>query len=188
MSEIKGLTKDSISEDGYITIKQVSVNVGGKEIKKNQAKQFTRNRKQRIPDYVRLLIDKVETDDLVPMSSKMIYYHFSAILQRNNLKHMSFHDLRHLNASMMAVLQIPDKYAQERGGWKTDRVMKKVYTHTFSRERQEVDNRIGDYFNEIIGSQPGVDTEKYKAWLLLFDKKDCEESMKEFIVFSKSMT
>lgn len=65
---------------------------------------------------------------------------------------MTFHDLRHLNASVMAMLQIPDKYAQERGGWKTDHVMKKVYTHTFSRERIRVDNIIDDYFSKICNT------------------------------------
>ena len=47
-------------------------------------------------------------------------------VRKNNLPHMSFHDLRHVNASVMALLKIPDKYAMERGGWKTDSVMKIV--------------------------------------------------------------
>ncbi len=63
---------------------------------------------------------------------------------------LTFHDLRHINASVMAQLNIPDKYALERGGWKTDHVMKKVYTHTFSEERQRVDNIIDDYFSNIM--------------------------------------
>ena len=63
---------------------------------------------------------------------------------------MTFHQLRHLNASIMAVLNIPDKYAQERGGWKTDRVMKKVYTHTFCDERKAVDSIIDNYFSRIV--------------------------------------
>ena len=63
---------------------------------------------------------------------------------------MTFHDLRHVNASVMALLNIPDKYAQERGGWKTDTVMKKVYTHTFSTERIMVDDTVDDYFGRIV--------------------------------------
>ncbi len=62
---------------------------------------------------------------------------------------MSFHDLRHMNASVMAMLQIPEKYALERGGWKTDAVMKNVYTHTFSKERKKVDGIIDSYFETM---------------------------------------
>ena len=68
----------------------------------------------------------------------------------NGLPHMTFHDLRHINASVMALLQIPDKYAQERGGWKTDYTMKKVYTHTFSQGRLEADNKVNDYFERSL--------------------------------------
>lgn len=62
---------------------------------------------------------------------------------------MTFHDLRHLNASVMAALRIPDKYAQERGGWKSDKIMKKVYTQTFSEVRVAVDDKIDGYFDNI---------------------------------------
>ena len=62
---------------------------------------------------------------------------------------MSFHDLRHMNASVMLALNVPDKYAMERGGWSTNHVMKSVYQHTFSAERKAVDDRIDDYFTGI---------------------------------------
>jgi hypothetical protein len=51
----------------------------------------------------------------------------------------------------MAVLRIPDKYAQERGGWSSDRVMKSVYTETFDDERKKTDAKINDYFRKITG-------------------------------------
>ena len=66
---------------------------------------------------------------------------------------MTFHDLRHENASIMAMLKIPDKYAQERGGWKTDKIMKDVYTHTFSEERAAADNIVDNYFVGIINPE-----------------------------------
>lgn len=42
------------------------------------------------------------------------------------------------------------KLAQERGGWKTDHIMKSVYTETFSEERKRVDNVIDDYFKSKL--------------------------------------
>ena len=63
---------------------------------------------------------------------------------------MTFHDLRHLNASVMHALNIPDKYAMERGGWETDHIMKTVYQETLSEERRKVDEVIDGYFKEVI--------------------------------------
>ena len=44
----------------------------------------------------------------------------------------------------------------ERGGWSTDATMKQVYTHTFSKERIEVDNKIDDYFNTKMQLVEGI--------------------------------
>lgn len=54
----------------------------------------------------------------------------------------------------------PDKYAQERGGWSSDRVMKNVYTHTFSEEREKVDETIDNYFDSLLD---GSASEKEKS-------------------------
>ena len=117
ISEIKGLTKSKSIQGNYITIVEVVVHVAGEDIAKKQAKEFTRTRRHRIPPYIKKLIDNVQTDQLVTMSGKAVSNKFSRLLEKNNLPHISFHDLRHVNASVMAMLKIPDKYAQERGGW-----------------------------------------------------------------------
>lgn len=152
LSEIRGLTKSgSISVDGqYLTINEVVVDVGREAVRKELAKNRYRNRTHRIPPYIRMLIDQVEGDELVTISGRAIYHRWVKLLKRNGLPHMTFHDLRHESASIMALLRVPDKYALERGGWKSDKVMKKVYTHTFSDERQKVDNIIDGYFEELM--------------------------------------
>lgn len=50
----------------------------------------------------------------------------------------------------MLMLGIPDKYAIERGGWASNGVLKSVYQHTFSAERQQVDERIDGFFNNLL--------------------------------------
>lgn len=152
MSEIRGLKRSSVTADGYIAINQVVVDVDCKPVEKKQAKVFTRIRKHKIPDYIKGLIDALPEDQeyLVPLSGIAINRRFSYLLKKNNLPHMTFHDLRHVNASVMALLRVPDRYAMERGGWKTDSTMKKVYTHTFSDQRQAVDEAIDNYFSEKI--------------------------------------
>jgi integrase len=184
-SEILGLTKSkSISSDGnYITIKEVVIrDEHNKAVIKNKGKQPTRDRTLRIPEYMKGLIDKVETDRLVTISGTALSKRFDRLIKKNGLPHMTFHDLRHVNASMMSVLNIPDKYAQERGGRKTDHIMKSVYQQTFSSERTSVDDRSDDYMMDVIRTDPAAQRyrSKYKNWLELFDRNDTASSRKEF--------
>ena len=148
MSEIRGLTKSKSINGDYITIRETVVDVAGKVITKDAAKEYERIRRHRIPPYIKTLIAKTDpTDDrLITVSAGAITSKFYRILQRNNLPHMRFHDLRHINASVMVELNVPDKYAQERGGWKTEHTMKEVYQHTFSKARKEIDDKIDEYF------------------------------------------
>lgn len=90
------------------------------------------------------------------MTGQAIYKHFVRTLAKHNLPHMRFHDLRHLNASIMLKLGVSDKYAMERGGWATNNIMKSVYQQTLSDERIAIDNKIDDYFNTIVATK--VDT------------------------------
>lgn len=160
MSEVRGIKISSISDDGYVTIKGVVVDVDGKPTQKDKTKALARTRKTKLPDYILNLIKEQETyksaketgEDgyLITMSGKGIYNRFLTIQKHAGLPHTRFHDLRHMNASIMLKLGIPDKYAMERGGWITTHTLKKVYQHTFSDERIAVDDKIDSYFEEIM--------------------------------------
>lgn len=153
-SEIRGLTKSKSINGDYITIKETVITVKGKAVRKETAKNNTRKRKHKIPAYIKGLIDKVPGDVLVPMTDVSLHHRWKRLQKSYGIKDpITFHDLRHLNASVMALLQIPDKYAQERGGWKSDAVMKKIYMQTFSSERQKVDDKIDSYFESIVGTE-----------------------------------
>ena len=71
-------------------------------------------------------------------------------LAKANGYDLTFHQLRHLNASVMLMLGIPDKYAMERGGWATNTTLKSVYQHTFDEERRKVDEQIDGFFNALL--------------------------------------
>ena len=150
MSEIRGLTKSKSIHRDYITIEEVVVDVGGTAITKSDAKTPTRKRRHRIPAYIKKLIDQVDGDVIVPMSGRALYHRWTRLQDENHMEHITFHDLRHLNASVMAALRIPDKYAQERGGWASDRVMKDIYMQTFSEDRERYDDIIDSYFEEVM--------------------------------------
>ena len=189
-SEILGLTKSkSISPDGsHITIKEVLVkNEHNQSVIKNKGKQPTRDRTLQIPDYIKHLIDQVETDQLVTLSGTALSKRFDRLIKKAGIPHMTFHDLRHVNASIMTLLNIPDKYAQERGGWKSDHIMKSRYMQAFSAERAMVDAQIDSYMQDKLfknAAERRYD-HKYQCWLELFDLKNTAENQNNFLQFCK---
>lgn len=150
MSEIRGLTKSKSIDGDYLTIREVVVVVDGLDVRKPCGKTTTRNRRLRMPGPIREMIDQIEDDVIVPYSPSVLLKGLRRCLSAAGVQEITFHDLRHVNASVMARLQIPDKYAQERGGWSSDHIMKTVYTEVFESGRQEADARIDSYFSEFI--------------------------------------
>ena len=52
----------------------------------------------------------------------------------------------------------------ERGGWKTDRVMKQIYTHTFEEQRIQIDNIIDSYFSSMYDTKYDTKEKKYRKY------------------------
>ncbi|MDD4564855.1 MAG: tyrosine-type recombinase/integrase [Eubacteriales bacterium] len=158
MSEVRGIKCSSV-KNGVLGMDRVIVDVDNKPVEKEAGKAKKRTRKHQLPAYVLSLIEEQETYKeylktgvdgyLIPLTRGQIYGRYKTLTEKAGVD-ISFHDLRHLNASVMLALNVPEKYAMERGGWKTPHVMKKVYQHTFSSERKIVDERIDEYFNKIL--------------------------------------
>jgi len=153
-SEIRGIQVSSI-KDGYVTIQESMVDVDGKPVSKQATKAYERTRKLRLPDYIMDLIKKTEawqsgSGYIVTMNRRVLYSHFVKAIEDAGLPHMTFHQLRHMNASVMAMLGISDIYAMQRGGWKTRSVMQGVYQHVFEKQRIAVDDQIDNYFNQLL--------------------------------------
>ncbi len=150
MSEMKGLTKSKSIINGQLIVSETVIHVKGQDIRKAGAKEQTRVRAYNIPPYLQQLIDLVDGDVIVPLSGSAIYHRLKRLLEANDLPHISFHRLRHINASVMAMLNIPEKTANERGGWSSDYTRKRVYTHTFSEQRTEADRKVDSFFEAIV--------------------------------------
>lgn len=151
MSEIRGAKKSDI-KNGVLIIHDTVVTVNGEHIEKHQTKTVESTRLLALPQRIQDLIVALpsEQDKLTLLTGQAIYKRFIRLLERNGIEHMSFHDLRHMNASIMLMLGVPDKYAMERGGWSSPNIMKSVYQHTFSAERQAIDKKIDDYFSDLF--------------------------------------
>ena len=154
MSEIRGINVDAI-KDGVLTIKESVVDVDNVPVHKEATKAYDRTRRLAVPPYIMSLVEKTEAHKtgygyIEPRSSNAIMARFRRVLQAAGVQHMTFHQLRHMNASVMAALGVPNLYAQERGGWSTDHTLKRVYQHTFSAQRIEVDRTVDAFFETKI--------------------------------------
>ena len=50
----------------------------------------------------------------------------------------------------MLLLDIPQKYAMERGGWSSAQTIEKIHQHTFADEKNAVDEKINSFFEVLI--------------------------------------
>ena len=152
MSEVRGLQFGDI-RDGVLTIQRSKLYLGTQDVIRDLNKTYNSTRRLVVPAYIQSLIDRIphqsETDFIVPLGYKYIKNHLTKLAKANGYQ-LTFHQLRHLNASVMLMLGIPDKYAMERGGWSSNGVLKSVYQHTFSAERKLVDERIDSFFNDLL--------------------------------------
>ena len=152
MSEVRGLKREDI-KNGELTIHRTKLLVEGHDVIREGTKTYDSTRKIKLPEYILNLIDKVpaEQEFLVKYTDNTIFVKLQRLTAAAGIKeHVSFHDLRHMNASVMLALNIPDKYAMERGGWSSPHVMKSVYQHTFSAEREAADAKIDNFFSALV--------------------------------------
>lgn len=150
LSEIRGITYDSIKKN-VLDINKVVVDVDGKATTKVLGKTDLSLRKVLLPSYILDLIKaqgKNESGFVVDMTRNEIYHYFKRVTERNGID-ISFHDLRHVYASVMLTkLQVPQRVVQESGGWSTPDVMLKVYSQSFSDNRLEADRLRDEYFEK----------------------------------------
>ncbi len=102
------------------------------------------------PDYILDKVSKLPEGKLFKMNANYILKCLHRVCEENNLPQVRLHDLRHINASVMLMLNIPDKYAMERGGWSSKDTMTGRYQHTYDAMKTSVDNKINNYFNDLI--------------------------------------
>lgn len=144
MSEILGLKWEDI--DGNILhIRRAKVDEGVKT-----TKTFSSQRDIPIPAYIKKLMEHSGDAEeyIVPFTRRSIYSRFQTICKKAGVQHYRFHDLRHINASIMLALGVPDKYAMERMGHATNNMLKTVYQHTMRSKQDEVASMVDNYFME----------------------------------------
>jgi len=149
VSEIRGATFDCIKDHRLHINKAIVDDENLKPVLKN-TKTYSSDRWVEIPPYVEMLISDLPYQDgfIVDMSGAAIRNSFYRLLKKNGIQQFSVHSLRHANAAIMLKLGVPNKYAQERGGWSTDSVLKTVYQYTMQDKMAKVSKSVNDYFED----------------------------------------
>lgn len=104
-----------------------------------------------LPDFVVQKFSNT-TGALVKMYPEDISKKFHDAVMACGLPHFRFHDLRHYSASIMHAIGIPDQYIMDRGGWKSDRVLKAVYRNVIDSEKKKFTEKINSHFDSIAGT------------------------------------
>lgn len=127
--EICALEQADIDLKGKtITINKATVRNENNEYSIKAPKTYTSNRVLAMPDAVY----KHFKDGATPITTtpNALTAQFARLVARTMPTHFRFHDLRHFYASVMLLLNIPDKYAAEQMGHSSTAMLKTVYQHT----------------------------------------------------------
>lgn len=156
-SEICGL-KYSDVEGNVITVRRAKVkDENHRIVLKGYPKNASSNRAIVYPNFVidEILKDKGEPDDfIIKVRPDSLTSMFIRARERAGLS-FRFHDLRAYSASIAHAIGIPDSYIMERGGWKSDATLKRVYRRTISDKSKEMSEKINDYYSEKFSEKVG---------------------------------
>lgn len=102
-------------------------------------------------DRLRAAQEASDGEFVTRLSGSSMLDRLQTILRRNGLPKIRFHDLRHSNASIMALTGVPQYLAQRRGGWSTPSTMQRVYTHTMEAGGSVADEKVNAFFRGLLG-------------------------------------
>jgi integrase len=152
-SEILALTWDKINfEKRRITINAASIR-GKNNIPQIKAPKSVAGYRQipiSDPLYEILSSSPKETSKPVNLYESSINRQFNSILQKLNLPHYRFHDLRHYYASTLLAIGMPDKYAMKLMGHNSNNTLKQIYQHTMADKEKQFEHDLLAYQNSKL--------------------------------------
>ena len=153
MSEVRGIKYKDI-KGNVLTIQRSRLTVNGVSVERDANKTYESTRKIEIPKYLKDKIGKGDPDEyVVKMSAMQIYTRLKKYLAAAGIQPIRFHDLRHMFASVMHKLGVPDKYVMEEGGWSTDYVLKNNYQHTLSDAKKDAIRKRDKFFLDACNTK-----------------------------------
>lgn len=125
----------------------VVVNDKKELVKKGTPKTVTSDRYIDVPQFV---IDMLPVSgSVVKISPDNITNRFGRALKKCEVPSFRFHDLRHYSASIMHAIGVPDVYIMDRGGWKSDDTLKRIYRGAIDDYKVKFAAQTNCYFENL---------------------------------------
>ena len=148
--EICALTSDDIHE-GRIYVSRAMVETADHGVTTKQPKTYSGYRAVRCPEALFRLLDG-KTGRIVPLTPNALTDRFRRAVTAcfGQPNYFRLHDLRHFYVSFAHASNIPDKYIQESGGWKTSQFMRRVYLDALTDEKKKQEDRLLEKMTQVI--------------------------------------
>ena len=166
-SEVLGIKKDSIDfENNLLNIKHTVLQVGKKIIEKDKTKNATSRRSFPLTDETKAIFQKIladekenrklfgkeyhendyifKWDDGKPFMPDYVTKHFSKLLEKNNLPHIRFHEIRHSCASLLLNETWTLKDVQEYLGHADITTTANIYGHLDVSRKANMVDKLSD--------------------------------------------
>lgn len=152
-SEIIALTWDKIDFDAkYILVNAAVVrdqdNVRQEKVPKSVAGY------RKVPISSRLMLILQEAPKTSPhvynSNEATIFRKFSRLLNKLDIPHYRFHDLRHYYASTLLAINMPDKYAMKLMGHSSNNTLKQIYQHIMADKEAQFEKDLLTYQDNIF--------------------------------------
>lgn len=151
-SEIIALQKSDFDfEKKTVRIEKALVPQHGKGYATKGSKTLKSYRTLSCPDFILDVVQATAPDEgtIFRHSPNSTSKTITRLCRQAGIPEAGLHDLRHLNASVMLNLNVPDLYAMERGGWSSNYTMKRIYQHTMTAERDKISVDVNTFFTNL---------------------------------------
>lgn len=150
--EICGIKYKDVSKEGVYIHADLVENSDKEWIYKEMPKTAESVRFVRLPSAVVEQIGSGEPEAFViTKTPNAITSSFNKLRDRLDLHHIRFHDLRHYFASIASVLDIPQTYIADFGGWRKDSpVLRDVYQNKIIPISEQYARKLEQHFKTLI--------------------------------------
>lgn len=109
-----------------------------------------------LPDYVCQILKKRQAEStseyISTVNPNRYWQKLNAILKKNDIEALGFHELRHLYSSLTSDLGIDSQVRMENGGWSNEHIMNGTYRHTLSEAQETANTKMNAYVNKMVES------------------------------------
>lgn len=149
--EVCALTSEDIDRNkSTIHINKSQVMDKNRNILIKEPKTYSSNRIIEMPKFVVDMMPK--NNPIVNLNISQLTKRFMRAMKNLNMNY-TFHSLRHYSASIMHANHIPTQYIMERGGWKTETTLNRIYRNSLDDYRKKYSKQTNNYFEDNFFSR-----------------------------------